>query len=533
MLTMAGALIALIVAAVCGYVIPHYPLVWQISLGIAIAAFLGYLFLDRQSLSSSLSKRTTRYGLVALVMSVIGMGIAVFSNLIVANHDWRKDFTQSQAHSLSEQSKKVLSNLKSDLVFKAFVAPNQKGGFEEFFSRYQYGSKNVKVDFVDVFRQPELVREYKISASDGMNFTTVVIESGGRTARVESIAGPNDPRFEEKLTNGIIKVLKGGQRKVYFLVGHVEKPLSKQTTDGLQRLKTVMEGSRYETQEFSLTKQEAIPTDAEIMVVAGPRSQFFPHELKLLTEYVEKGGKLLLMVDPESSPELKDFLVKFGVDWNPKRTVFELNPLKQANAPIVPVVDVYDTNHEITKNFNAPSFFIMASSVEKSKTAPADLKLTSLFSTSQASFEQEIKPGARISPQTALRKGPLSLAVAVSGPVKIAVKAPETDKANPEAKKPDEPPAKTKDFRVVVVGDSDFVTNQALAQGVNSDLFLNMMSWLAEEEDLISIRPKGNDVRELDMTEGKFRFVLLATLILLPFMSFATAVVVRIARRKR
>lgn len=536
MVLMVVTLLALIVAGVAAYMIPYAPLVWQIGLGVAGAAFIAYLAADRKSLGQMFSKKTTRFGLVALVTSTVALAIAVFSNMIVSNHDWRKDFTTNKIHSLSDQSVKVLGGLTNDVVFRAFIHPGMKTGFEEVFARYQYPSKHVKIEYVDIFRQIDLMKEYKITAPP-----TIIIEAGGRVSRVEGLQGPQDPRIEEKLTNGIIKVLKGGQKKVYFLTGHTEKPLSKNTADALSSLKTLMEGSRFEVHEFNLLKpQDTIPKDAEIVVMAGPKSQFQPHELKLVEEYVAAGGKLMVMVDPDSSPELKPFLAKYGVEWTPKKVLFTLMPPRQIL--LEAIVETYEGGHEITKEFYDASVFSLASSVNKAKEVPTGLTATSLFSTPKAYFEQEVS-GARFTPDLKGGVEARSLAVAVSGKVKSTEAAkPEAkaeDKAHDhqghnhgeEAKKDDE--KKEKDFRLVVVGDSDFVANQGLPRGQNSNLFLNMMSWLANEEDLISIRPKPSDERNLNLTEDRLRIVLLATSIFMPLVAFSSAFVVRRSRRRR
>lgn len=545
MISMAVALIALIVSGVASYITPQYPLVWQVSLGVAAVALIAYVVVDLKSLGELFSRKTTRFGLLAMVTAFLGIALTVFSNLIVANHDWRKDFTASQVHTLSDQTKKVISNLQNDIAVKVFIPSDQKNLFEEFFTRYTYGSKKLKIEFVDMFREPQLVREYKIMAEGG-TFSTIILEAEGRTARVESITGPNDARLEEKLTNGIIKVLKGGQRKVYFLAGHVEKSLIKNTPDGLSRLKMVLEGSRFATSELSLTKENGIPADAEIIVIAGPKSQFFPEELKQLSAFVDKGGSLMVMVDPESSPDMKEFLAKYGAEWKPKEGVFEEHPGKSVGSPAIPIVDVYDTSHPITKNFYSASFFQLATAVEKAKTAPNGETVVSLFSTTPFSFEQELKPGARINRQFAERKGPLSLALAIAGkpkettvpssPMTADVTGQKKPEKNGEGKKEEgkkDEIVKSKGFRMVVVGDSDFVTNEALARGVNSDLFLNMLSWLADEEDLISIRPKSRDIRDLEITEGRFRLAALITFIFLPLSAITTAFVVRRNRRRR
>ena len=97
---MALALISGLVCGLTAYLVPHLPLIWQVSGGLAVVFFLAYLALDRKSLGHTFSKKTTRYGVNVLAMSILALGIAIFLNLIANEHDLKKDFTKNQSHSL-------------------------------------------------------------------------------------------------------------------------------------------------------------------------------------------------------------------------------------------------------------------------------------------------------------------------------------------------------------------------------------------------------------------------------------------------
>ena len=165
----------------------------------------------------------------------------------------------------------------------------------------------------------------------------------------------------------------------------------------------------------------------------------------------------------------------------------------------------------------------MATPIEKAAKIPEGVKVSNLFSTSNMSLESSIQ-GNRLSlNEKTDRKGPLSLALAVSGnSSKPAV--PSEDKKE-EAKVPE--------YRLVVVGDSDFAANGLRKNGYNSDLFQNMMSWLAQEEDLISIRPKATDESTFDITEQRMRIITLASCFFFPFAMMISGISVWLTRRRK
>jgi ABC-type uncharacterized transport system involved in gliding motility auxiliary subunit len=79
--------------------------------------------------------------------------------------------------------------------------------------------------------------------------------------------------------------------------------------------------------------------------------------------------------------------------------------------------------------------------------------------------------------------------------------------------------------RVVVVGDSDFIANElAAAPVLNADLFLNMVNWVAQDEDLISIRPREPEERAVLMTEQQRRNVFFLSLFIIPGIVIITGV---------
>lgn len=528
-------LAASVIAGVNAYLLTHIPLAWQIAAGVALVSLVATLILERGRVADSFSRRSTRYGLNSIAMSVLALAIVIIINVIATEHDFKKDVTKNKLHTLSEQSVKVVKGLKDEVILKAFVMPNSEPAFQSLFDKYSYHSKLLKVEFVDPDKDPTAIKRYAVKSAG-----TIVLESQTRSARVEGL-NPEDSKVEEKLTNALIQVAKGEKKKIYFISGHGERLGSGTGPESYSELKDIMEGGRYRVEELVLYEKGEVPTDAEILISAGPKSDFIDTELRALETYLKAGGKLLLLMEPDSSATLKPFLAKFGVAWQKNKAVLELNPLQQLarGNPLTPIVVSYDSGHEITRDMKQPTLFPVATVVEKTPEAPKDMTLTSLFSSSTKSFEVQFA-GTKVNVnQKTDRKGPLSLGVAVAGKVKLdPVGAPQkTDEKKPEAdakadtKNDDD--AKDREFRLVVLGDADFASNGARGFGLNADLFQNTLSWLAKEEDLISIRPRPTDTSEFEITEQRTRYIFLSSVIGSPLSMAILGIYIWLSRRRK
>ncbi len=515
---------ALLLSGLAAYLVPHLALIWQIALGVALVSLIAFIVLDRKSFQTSLSRKTTRYGINAIVMSVIMLFIVIFINVIANEYDLKKDVTKNKLNTLSDETLKVLKGLDSEITVKAFLQPTQIPMFDRIFEKYSYHTDKLKKEYVDLDKDPLAVTRYKVKSAG-----TLVFESPTRSARVENLQGADDPKMEEKVTNAIVQVAKGDKKKVYFLKGHGERSISDTGRDGYSQMRETLESGRYKVEELMLLDKDQIPSDADMLIIAGPKSDFTKHETDLLEKFFQAGGKGIVMLDPTSTPTVGSLLKTLGTTWSPNSTIYETNKLQQlaGGNPLAPIITSYDPRHEITKENRELSIFPVASPVEKAEKGPDNLRVQSLFKTSDRSLVANLKGNRLDVNEKTSRRGPISIAVAVTG---TAGKDPAVAD-NTIAK--EEPAAKKKETRVVVVGDSDFPANGVSRFGINSDIFQNMLSWVAHEEDLISVRPKDTSVSELEITDARLRVIHVASVFLLPILAVVAAIGISISRRRK
>lgn len=496
-------LVALAAAVLQPFALPtQHRFKWPL-VGIGVALIVISWLPTLADVRRSLAARTTRYGLNAAVTILLLIGVVTFVEALSSRHSARLDLTENRRNSLSSQTIQLLRNLKTDVNAVAFFRTDQPGKrvAEDLFKQYaRYANGKLTWKVLDPDREPGIARRYGIE-----QYGTIVLETKTRSEKV------NDAE-EEKLTNGLLKVTREGKRVVYVIQGHGEHDLTNTDRPGLSEARSAMERANYEVKALPLARQGKIPEDAAVVIIPGPRTDFFPPEVDALDAYLGRGGKLLVMVDPPFPQPLQDgwakrLLGKYGIVLVDDLTV-ELSPIGRlfGIGPEVPIVQQY-TPHAITRDLTGVmTLFPLTRSVDAQKTLPTGVNVQPLARTSADSWGEtdraELAQGqAKPDPQDP--KGPLTVA-------EVATK----DKT-----------------RVVVYGTSNLATNQFLNLQGNRDFFLNTVSWLAEEEDQIAVRPR--DVRQtpifLSAQQGQAVFWL--PVVVLPAAVLAGGVIAVVRRR--
>jgi ABC-type uncharacterized transport system involved in gliding motility auxiliary subunit len=521
---LSGAVICLLVAAALTLFYPGVPARW-VFLGLGVALLLLALVLNAREARRAMGTRTVRYGAGAAVMALLALGIVVAANAISVRHSARWDLTENKRNSVSPQTIQVLRTLKAPVSAIAFYRSDTPGKktAEDLLAQYKtYSGGKFDWRLEDTDKAPALARQYGVES-----YGTVVLEGGppGQT-RTEKVLDAD----EEKLTNAIVKVTRAGKRVVYVLKGHGEREIGGTDRAGFSQAKDQMEKANYEVKELFLASDPKIPDDAAIVIVAAPRTDLFPQELAALDAYVARAGKVLFMTGPFQANATAKYLSKYGIAVDDD-VVIELNPIGQlfGVGPLVPVVGQYDP-HPITKDMGGVmTLFPITRSVSVAKTVPKGVQVLPLAQTSRQSWgetDKSVFQTGKATPDPNERTGPLAVAMVATVDADPQAKA-ETPTTDAAKKRP--PKA-----RIVVVGTADFAANQFLGAQGNRDFFLNIVSWLAEEEDLISIRAKDTKQNPVVLTSAQSNLVLGLPLVALPGVVLICGIaVIRQRRRAR
>jgi len=498
------------VMILAGYLYYSIKNVWNVPVqivlytGVALTLLLLVLSLDR--IKAAFKRRSTQYGTNSLVMTIIVVGILGLINFIGKKHHKRVDLTSAKLYSLSDQSKKVVQGLKKEVnIFYFDREPNQN--LNDLMAEYR-GVDASKINFktIDPQKDPGQAKQYGVT-----RFKETLVAYGDKTEKV-------DTPQEEAITNAILKVTRDKKKVVYFLQGHNESDISdNQDAKGYAVAKKAIESQNYEVKSINLGQSPAIPDDCAVLVIPGPKVGLLPTEPPLIDKYVEAGGKILLLQDPDTNSGLEELLKKWKIGLE-NDIVVDSSGIGQllGMGPAAPLVGSYES-HPITKDFSRTmTFFPLARSVKTVENSSSSFSSSLLFKTSENSWgEKNLKSGAARFDEGTDVKGPVPLGIISTKP------ASGDDKTKKYGK----------ESRVVVIGDSDFASNNYFQQQRNGDLFLNTVSWLAEDEDLISIRPKSQENRSIQLTRATSSVLFWMTMVLLPGGALVSGILVWLRRR--
>ena len=461
-------------------------------------------------------QRNTRYGALAGASVIIVLGILVAVNYVSTRQNKRWDLTSNKQYSLSEQTIKLLKELDSPVKFLVF---DQAANFDTYRARlteYEYQAPDrVEVEYVDADQRPVQARQYNVDT-----YGTVIIEYKGRQERVMSEA-------EQDLTNGLIKVITGQQKKVYFVQGHGEKDTANTERTGYSSIAEALGRDNYGIEKLVLAQNQDVPSDASVVVLAGPQNDLLAPEIEMFRRYLATGGHLLVLLDPPDAkrpptPLIEGLLKEWSVDAG-HNLVIDASGMGQlfGGGPEVPVATTY-APHAITERFNSVmTAFPLARSIAPTGSAIEGRVAQTIIETGPRSWaETDLNPSGAVamSVESGDKPGPVSVGVAITAPILNAAQ-----KANlPVPEAPDAGPRK--ESRMTVIGDSDFASNYALGIPGNRDLFVNTVNWLAQQEGLIAIRPREPDDRRITLTARSIQGIFLMSVFALPALVFGTGI---------
>ncbi len=494
---------------------------------VGLVSIMVYIFLNLSALKRSVSRKSFLYSSNLLLIIVLVLAILVLVNYFFARHHHRFDFTEAKLHSLSDQSVKVLKGLKDEVLLKCFFRETHynRNKMENLLKNYAYHSKKIKYEFIDPDKNPGLVKRYEIS-QDG----TTILECGDKENRITTST-------EEDLTNAIIKVTREKKKVIYFLEGHGEASIEQSDDSGYSYAKQELEKLGYEVKKLTLALSDTFPSDCALLVIPGPEKDLLPNELETIKAFVQKGGRVFFMVDPETAPGLAPFLQDFGFKLEDDIVVDTMSRLFGGDY-FMPLVSEYEY-HEITQNFRYATFFPYARSVEVATQKPEGITVSILGKTSPNSWSERQLTVQKVTfDKDKDKQGPISLAAVATIKPKEEEKKTEaeegknTGEAEEKAKAQEAEEVEVKkEGRMAVFGDSDFVANRYYNLSGNGNFFLNTVNWLTEEADLISIQPKTASPRTLHLTPSQGRMIFFASVVILPLIVLVTGVAVWIRRR--
>lgn len=483
---------------------------------VGLACLLAYVVIDFKNIQRQFSKRSVKYGTNVTAMILVVLGIIILIEAISSRHNFQLDLTRNKRFTLSDQTSKVLQALDKDVNVLAFFSIDQgdRVALEDLLKQYVQLSTRIKYEFVDPDKNPGRAKSYEIK-----NYGTIVLETSEKQEKILEST-------EEALTNALVKVSREGKKVIYFLKGHGEHDLEDIGEKGYNQVKKAIEDENYEVKDLLLMQQQSVPEDATVLIISGPQKDLLPAELESLKTYIQQGGKALFLLDPDQAQSMAVFLKEYGIILGDDLIIDTLSRIFGAGYDM-PVASEYQP-HPITDKFNIATFFPVARSVQLEETLPEGITGQILARSSPQSWaetnKEELQQGSVEFNEGSDLPGPVPLAAVVT----IDIPGENNEEKSGDE---DEIAQENVQAKCVVFGDSDFASNTYLGLSGNGDLFLNAVSWLAEEEDLIAIRAKDPETSPLMLTAFQGRLAFFLSIIFLPLAVVIVGVMVYINRR--
>ena len=454
-------------------------------------------------------------------------------NYIGLSNAKRWDWSARQYYALSEKTLNLLGELEHRVEVVVFFQEEHMlySDIENLLEEYQYQSRNIHVEWVDPAR--DLARTEKLKDQYGLTEPQIVVFAIGGKSKVvkeadlagyQMVKGRRKPvmsafKGEQAFSSAIQGLVQGETPVVYFLVGHGERRVTNfDQITGYSGIGGLIFRDNLEVKELLLTGEKQIPEDAATLVIAGPAKLMSAAEAELIEEYLSRGGRVMVLLDALKKTGLESMLRRWGVAL---RDDYVLDPENTLKGSDVYIRSYYE--HPITLRMSdAGARFHLPRSVEPLLGDAATVEtedrpsVTQLAMTSDKSWSetQVNEPSAKYDEDTGDLRGPFSLAVAVERGASQKVLD-----------------VKIRPSRMVVFGDSDFVSNGALAGG-DQDLFMSALNWLLDREELMAIAPKPIEEIKLNLTKKQLGQLFWINIAGIPALAGIAGLLVWIRRRK-
>lgn len=441
--------------------------------------------------------------LQALLFATLFIGIIGMLAWLSTQYVYQADWTTGARNTISDETRRLLDDMQHPVNISAFVQDDEliRSQIKDLIGSYQRFKQDITLEFVNPDREPARVRELGI-ASGG----EIVIRYLDRSENIQTLS-------EQQLSNALLRLSRQQQRWIVFLTGHGERPPAGDTNHGLGIFTGELERKGLNVQTVNLAEAE-IPSNTNLLVLAGPRVELLPGEIAKLQRHVEQGGNLLWLAEPGDLHGLQALAEQLDISLLPGMIVDATSQMFGIENPGFAIVTGYP-RHEITNEMTAVTVYPEAAALEINDSETWDA--IPLLTTLERAWTElgEIAGEIQFDPDTDERAGPLDIGVALT------------------RERNDDSGASLPMQRIIVIGDGDFLSNTYLGNAGNLGLGLNMVQWLSHDDAALNVRIKSAPDTSLVLGKTAQAVIGLGFLVGLPVLLLLSGVVIWLLRRRR
>jgi len=425
---------------------------------------------------------------VLLFLSLIGL-----TGFLTQRYHWQWDITQNSRHSLSPASHKVLREMPGSVSVTAYatLSDPQHGDLRQpirdFIARYQDLKPDLTLKIVDPALEPQLTRDAGVRINGEL-----VLSYLGRNEHLTTLN-------EQDFTNTLMRLARGHERLVISLAGHGERKLDGGASHDLGEFGRQLSHKGFRTEALTLALLPEVPTGASVLVLTHPRTDILGGEADKIKRYLARGGNLLWLVEPGPLRGLQPVAEALNLNLTPGIVV---DPAaRELGFPLSTAVVAQYGPHPVTAQFDLITVFPLARAVGFND--DPGWHATPLI---------EAAPRGWVENGIADEKAAFDPRSDIAGPVVVGL---ALEKNNEESRQ-----------RVAVIGSGEFLSNAYLGNGGNLDLGINLVNWLAGDDNLITIQPKTTMDATLNLNKSAAMTLAAGFLVALPMVLFIAAALV-------
>ena len=451
---------------------------------------------------------------LVLFISCIGM-LAWLSN----HYTYQFDLTANKRHSLSSDSIDLLKLLDKEVIVHAYTTDEvTQKAIAEIISRYQH----VKADFKLKLLNPDI--DIEQAQRDGIvmdkPFAFVIYYD----ERMEHIASLS----EQAISNALLRLNRRQNQQVIFLSGHGERDINGSDTRAYSTLRQKLQDTGFNLQVINLL-QKTLPDNSKLMVIAAPVHEYLAGEIEQIMRFIEQGGNLLWLVDPDELQGLNVLATSLSLSLH-EGLIIDNNPeLRQTlniqHPAIIPVTEYHP--HLITNTIRYNTLFPLARGIspldddmsdDADNNASGDWQAEALFSSPGKSWSEVGGLAEEMSFDSAAGDiaGPVTMAVALHR----QLKSPQTT-------------ATQGSQRIVIIGDSDFLSDTYIGAGANLSLGLNIFNWLLGDDDFVSVEVKSSPDTKLELSDTQLMVIAFGFFFIIPLLLLVIGFRIWFVRKNR
>jgi len=373
-----------------------------------------------------------------------------------------KDMTQANRSVLTKGSIEVLDQMTGPINLTVFATKDDanngntfRQGIINFIAKYQRAKSDIKINFINPVEEPKLAQEMGVRV-DG----EIVVEYNKRTEHIVP------PFAEQELTNLFVRLSRTNNKPIMYLDGHGEKNLIGLKNYDLGEYGKQLENKGLKFSNPDLTVIDKVPAEGAMLVIASPKVDVSEVEANKILTYLNEGGNLFWLLDDNNFRGLDKIAAYLGISVSDNK-VIDPSSIQFGASENITFALAYG-EHPITNNFMLRTQYLDAYEVTAKGTFENGWEVSNLI---------DVAPNGWIGSNKKDKNKILQFDSALdkAGPINIAValKRKYGEKGQ----------------RVIVVGNSSFLSNNLITSGGNLDLGVNMANWLTGDDRLITIQP--------------------------------------------